>query len=135
MGILYSLLLIVLGLLAAQEYIVSKLPASRKLIDALDGYAEYAGIAGLVLGIHWLIEGVGLVGHPGISPLIILKIWGSALVTLALGLIFGLSLIRRFLNDNAATFLAKADELRTSLLPYRKELGLASLALGVIFLF
>ena len=135
MGILLSILLIVLGLLGAETMIAEKAPpACRNYLAKLRPYQESLGLGGLILGLLSLIEWITWLPHIGHAPSHMLLWLMVALLTLSLGLIFGLEPIRRNLKNPGVALFATADGLRTKLLPSQQIIGLAAIAVGVLYL-
>ena len=133
MEIILGILLIILGLLAAEVFIVSKLPAAANLIARLHPYQEAIGITALVIGFLTFLEWVTVwLPHLNLFPLRGLIALAAVFAAVSLGLIFGLDTLRRNLKDPIPPLILSADTLRLKLLPYKEMLGLAAIVLGII---
>jgi hypothetical protein len=132
MGIILGILLVVLGLLAAENFIVSKIPAAKDLIAKLRVYEEAIGITGMVIGFLSFLEWLSWLPHLNLFLLRGLIALASVLVAFALGLIFGLEALRRNLKDPTPAVIIHLDGIRFKLVPYKELLGLAGLVLGII---
>jgi hypothetical protein len=138
MSIIFCLLLIVLGLLAAQDFLGQKAPIFKKCSDALNPYSDYIGLAGLVVGVLWVLEVITtiftllhiLFSHPffALMPIIL------SLLMLSLGLILGLNYALKLIGNPQNAFIAKVTQIRDSLTAHKKNLGLAGVGLGLLFL-
>lgn len=131
MGLLFSLLLVVLGMLVAEDFLSAKQPAMRKVYDVLNPYADYLGCAGLVCGLIWILDGFTFLRY---FPMHSMAIWGLSVLMLAHGLILSLDYARKLFIDPSSTFILKIAHWRDALLPYRKELGIAAIVLGLIYI-
>ena len=135
MGFLFSLLLIVLGILAAESLVIKKVPAMKDVVAKLSRYKETFGIAGLLVGAVSFIEWIMVLSY--FRPPVLLM--GVALITtlllFVLGLIFSLDWIRRKLSDPNAALLVKIDALRIKLLPFQQRVGVAAIVFGILHLF
>lgn len=125
---IYGLSLMLLGVLSAASFIVSKRPDARELIEKLARYQGYFGVIGALWGVWVLIQCVlnlRLVGLP-------LGLWLTQLavgaVLLGNGFLLGYNLAMSWVKDEAAR--AHASEVYKKLVPYQTRLGLAAIALG-----
>jgi hypothetical protein len=134
MGKLFSIVLILLGVLAARDFISGKVPASRKLIDSLYAYADYLGITGIIFGILWILIAISMLHLITVNLFLVLEVWLGALLLFAVGLIFGYGMSCKMAGEPIPGWLAKVGTWRDRLLPHQKELGLASIVIGVIYL-
>ena len=135
MGLLFCILLILLGVLGLSTVIVEKVPAAKSAIAKLVEYQEIIGVIGIVLGtlslFMWLISAHYIFAF----PLRILLALAAVLIELALGIIFGLPWLRKnTLKDPAVPFTIKMENLRNRLLPKQRELGFVALVIGVLYL-
>ncbi len=134
MGLVFSLLLIVLGALVAQDFLFEKVPASKKFIEKLNPHKEYIGAAGLVFGLVWLLDAIGWLRYVNLFPLHILEIWISAGLLMTIGMMLSIDLLKKIMNNPVPSLLTKASQWRDDLAPYKKHLGIAAMALGLIYI-
>ncbi len=133
MGIVVSILLMLLGLLAAEAAIAPKAPpAFNNLLAKLRPYQEPMGIAGILLGLLSLLEWISWLSRMNYAPVRMLLALAVVLLTVGLGIIFGFDAIRRNLKDSASPFFLKVDEFRTKILPYKEIMGYAGIVLGLL---
>lgn len=132
MILFFSIVLFLSGLLAAEAQVSAALPKAKPFIEKLAPYQEMLGGAGIVLGVHYLIASVDTIGRLHSAPLHYLLMLAAVVVLLALGLLFGLEIIRRNLKDTSLPFFQRLEGGRAWALRFQKVLGIAALALGVI---
>jgi len=132
MGILFGLLLIVLGGLAAQDYLNEKAPPLKPALAAVNPYAQYIGLTCLLMGIIGLLQSLSILRYVGSHPLMVLVALAVSLLTLTLGLMLGLPLVHKVMNEPTPAFLVKVDKWVAGMAPHRKQLGLAAIALGIL---
>ena len=135
MGLILGLLLIVLGLVAARDFLVEKVPAMRRFIDALQPFAQYAGLAALLFGFVGLIQAVGMLRYFGYGPVYMLMWWITIALLFALGLIFSIDFFNRVVVQPSPAFLVKVNRFTARLLPHKRNLGLAGIVFGILILF
>ncbi|MCS6912590.1 MAG: hypothetical protein RMK29_19820 [Myxococcales bacterium] len=125
---IYGLSLMLLGVLSAASFIVSRRPDAKELIEKLAKYQGYFGVVGALWGAWVLVRCVldlRLVGLP-------LGLWLTQVAVGAMllgnGFLLGYNLAMSWLKDEAAR--AHASQVYQKLLPYQTRLGLAAIVLG-----
>jgi hypothetical protein len=136
MGLLFSILLIILGALAVYPAVVQTWPATREWLDKLVPYQGIFGIVMLVWGVVWALR---LLADTGImmrfAPIIWLVSLAGAVVAILLGLLLGYALIEQYALRNNVQFQQRGAVYRAKLLTRQASLGWAAIVLGaVIFL-
>ncbi len=132
MGLLFTVALILLGLIGARGAVAEKLPASQKYIDPLKSNQQIIGIIGFVLGIIALFRWVEALAYLKLYPINALFGLALILIELALSFIFGLDAIRPTLKGQGAQFMLKAETFRSKLLPYQKILSIIAIVCGAL---
>lgn len=135
MVIVFSILLILLGLLGAEGFVTAKLPATKASIEKLKAFQEMLGLLGLVFGCIFLVNWLDMFGRFRVAPAHFFIMFGSVFSMLALGLVFGLELVRRNLKDTSSTLFIKLDNFRNFALRFQQRFGIAALILGVVTFF
>ena len=131
---IYGIILIILGLLAAPSLLLAKKPDAKETLDKLAPIQGWLGLIffiGGVFSIIMVILAMGLLGH---------GIWGiiwwitqlaCALIQTALGFLLGYSLIVKYgLSKNEAA-KAKGEQLMAKLQPLQGKVGLLGIIIGV----
>jgi hypothetical protein len=127
-------LLFVGGVLGASSLIVAKKPDAKELLAKLVPYQAGIGVALLAIGILSLLRGIGDFGLMfRMIPIRSIAVYGSIIVAILLGFIFGMPLIAQWIpGDSPAE--QKASEMSKKLAPYQTILGLAAIGLSLLFL-
>jgi hypothetical protein len=129
---LFSIALIVLGLLAIPSLIISKKPQAKELFDKVAPYQGWFGVIFAIIGIVDIIITI-----INIRLLTVVPIWWIlslliAAVEIALGFILGYSLIHKYVLSKNAEADEKGKELLNKLLPLQGKLGVVAIILGVL---
>jgi hypothetical protein len=128
------LLLIAGGLLGASSLIVAKKPDAKELLAKLVPFQAGIGIALLVIGVLNLLRSVGHITDMfRFAPLAAIALFGSVVVAILLGFLFGMPLIAQWIpGDSPAE--QKANEMSKKLAPFQTILGIAAIALALLML-
>ncbi|MDX6693616.1 MAG: hypothetical protein QOF02_1219 [Blastocatellia bacterium] len=137
MSVLFALLLIVAGALAAASLIIKNQPNARDLIAKL---VPFQGIIGIILMI-WALVILLFNFLPNFSllfqfvPIRALLALVALLVAIALGFLLGYGLIAQYaLNKNAGA-ASSGEAARMKLAPIQGPLGIVGIVLGLWMLF
>jgi len=134
---IYAILLIIFGLLAIPSLIIAKKPDAKELYDKVAPFMGIIGIVAILNGLWdlWIaITNLGALsaGFRGIF------LWffflAMALVQLALGFIMAYGLISKHLLSKNETAKAKGEATLAKLVPLQGKLGIAAIALGIIYI-
>jgi len=130
---LFSILLIVVGVLAAYPGIVRARPDAKEILDKILPYQGFIGIVALIWGALNLLRLLLHFGTMSMMPAawLILALAGN-IVAVLLGLLLGYGLIAQYLLNNSPAARQRGEELRSKLLARQVTLGWAGIALGVI---
>ena len=133
MRVLFSILLIVVGLLAAYPGIVRARPDAKDLLDKLVPFQGWLGIAALIWGAINLLRILLHLGMMTMMPVmwLILLVAGDVVAVL-LGLILGYGLIAQYVLTGSSDARRRTEEWRAKLLTRQVALGWAGIILGVL---
>ena len=133
MGWLFSIFLFVVGAMAVYPAVVQTWPASRQLLDKL---MPYQGVIGIVATIWGLISALRLLSWAGsmmhFAPIIWVLSLAGALLAIALGLLFGYSLIASNVLSNNPQFQRRGEDIRAKLLARQGPLGWGAMIVGAV---
>jgi len=129
MSYLSGIWLVVLGVLAAPNLVISKKPEAKEILDKLIPYQGWFGAVSAIYGVIDVIRFLGRMRWFDLIPVGMLTFIVGALVTLALGLLLGIGVIKSFVGSDEAK--AKMDELIAKLAPKQGTLGLVGLIVGI----
>lgn len=133
MGLIFSVLLIVAGLLGASSLIVAKKPDARQMLDKLVPYQAIIGVALLAIGLwnaRHIIDAFRIIS---VAPLLGLTAVGSIVSSVLLGFMFGMPQIAKWAPGEGAAE-QKGMELSRKLAPFQLILGIVALASGLLSL-
>ena len=137
MGLLFALLLIVAGVLAAASLIVSKQPNAREMIAKI---VPYQGIIGIILLIWSLIVFLFsvlpvlgfIMRFDALTGLLVLATFA---VAIGLGFLLGYGLIKQYALSKNADMSRGGDAMQMKLAKLQGPLGLIGIGLGLWMLF
>ena len=130
---LFSILLIIVGALAAYNGIVRNWPNMRQGLDKIVPYQGWFGIAALVWGVINLIHLLLHLGMMSMMPpfWVILAVVANVVAVL-LGLVLGYGLIAQYLLTNNPDARRKGEDMRAKVVARQVALGWAAIVLGVL---
>ena len=127
--IVFGLLAIIAGALAAANFVIEKLPNTKEYIEKMIPYQAVIGAVALVLSVLKLLDAFAL-KMDNFSLIINLCCIAS---TAIVGFLLGFPMVQQFMaNDENSK--AKAEEIRKKLSAYQVIAGLIALASGVYVL-
>jgi len=115
MGIVYTILMFLLGVLGAANLIAAKSSAAADLIKPLRPIQGYLGVAGFVVGVYWLIQCVLHLGSTSVISFV------TAGTMMALGLLMGVGILKAFVSESLVEKLS----------PYQGVLGVVAIVLAI----
>jgi hypothetical protein len=130
MGLLFTLLLIVAGVLGAAALIIQKKPDARELIAKLVPFQGIIGIALLILSLIFFIRILSVLGYM-FQSLVGLLLLLSILVGIVLGFLLGYGLINQYVLSKNVGAAAGGAGVQASLAKYQGPLGIVAIVLGV----
>ena len=127
--IVFGLLAIIAGALAAANFVIEKLPNTKEYIEKMIPYQAVIGAVALVLSVLKLLDAFAL-KMDNFSLIINLCCIAS---TAIVGFLLGFPMVQQFMaNDENSK--AKAEEIRKKLSAYQVIAGLIALGSGVYVL-
>jgi len=129
MGLVNGLWLVVLGILGAASLIVAKKPNAKELIDKLAPYQGWIGAVSALWGVWGIISAVLNLRLLGIWPILWVTMLADPVLSVALGLLLGVGVLKGFIKDPTAQ--AKMDETIVKLAPKQGMLGLVAIGVGI----
>ena len=119
---LFSIIAILGGLIAASSLIIAKKPNAQELLDKLTPYQGWIGVVLLV----WSIRGIlGLLSYFSIIFLI------ANAVMFTVGFLLAYGLLSKYLLEKNETAKEKGQQLRAKLVKFQVPAGVILFALGV----
>jgi hypothetical protein len=129
---LYAIITIVGGLLAASAFVVARKPNAQELIDKLTPYQGWIGICLFAWGV-WMT--IGFVLHLNVwlhVPVLWLATYlGLTAVNVGVGFLLGFGLLTKYVLSKSPAAMARGQELRQKLVGIQIPLGLTAMGLGV----
>jgi hypothetical protein len=134
-GLLLPIVAILIGLVGAASYLVSRIPSMRKTIEKLAMYQAGIGAAGAVIGI---LQGMDILFSSAKGPGVFM-LWLVAVLTcfscVLVGLILGYPLLQSIiLDDLSEESRKKAEGFRNAIAPFQILCGLMALGGGFYLL-
>ncbi len=130
MSIVFCLVGILLGVVAASSYIISKFPNAEEHISKLKKYEGYIGAIAVLFAIFQLFSLGRVHGIEFILAIV------AIVAFLVAGTVLGWPIIQELVvTELEEKNRKKADELYNRLIPYKILAGLVSLGVGVMLLF
>ena len=138
MDLLFPILTIVGGLIAASSLLIAKKPDAKELFEKVAPYQGMIGVGMLVLGVLWTLRVLpNLGGLMKAAPLSAVLTIGTLAGTILIGFLLGYGLISKFAlskneaaKEKGALMLAKISRVQVPLGLLTAGLAAASLVLG-----
>ena len=124
-----GLWLALLGVLAAPNLIISKKPEAKEIIAKLAPYQGWIGACSAVWGLIKVFQCFKYFRVFSVVPVGVITVIASAFLTLALGLLLGIGVIKSFIGSEDAK--AKMDEMMAKLAAKQGILGLLGIIVGI----
>ena len=125
MTILYSIWLVVLGVMAAPNLIIAKKPEAKEILDKLVPYQGWFGAVSTVWGIIQLFRFLKWLDLFSVIPVVMITWLASLILYIVLGFLLGIGVIKTFVKT------PKLDELVAKLAPKQGTLGLVAMIVGI----
>jgi hypothetical protein len=129
MGLVNGIWLAVLGVLGAANLIIARKPDAKELIGKLAPYQGWIGAISAIWGAWGIISSILSLGLLAYLPLVWITLLANAILSLALGLLLGVGVLKTFIKNPTA--VDKMDTTITKLAPYQGTLGLIAIGVGV----
>jgi len=128
---IYGIILLLLGVLAASSVIVKNKPDAKELIDKLVPIQGWLGFVACFWGVWGIIQAVLNLGMLGTWPIWWATWLATSIVTASLGLLLGFSLLSKFVLSKNEAAMAKGEALRMKLAGYQIPLGFIAIGLAI----
>ena len=131
MYIVWSLALIVCGILAASSFIIAKRPDAKKYIDQLVPIQGWVGLVVCCVGLWnvvWMLLHISVIR---IIPLTYTVVLAMGVAMIGLGFLLGYGLINQYALSKNPEAAARGVVAQQKLASVQVPLGLAGIALGV----
>lgn len=130
MGYLFTVVLILGGVLGCAGLIVAKKPDAKELIGKLQPFQAVIGVALLVVGVLNLLDAIRLLKFVGAMPVLVITLFAAVVSAIVLGIMFGMPMVAKL----SASGAAKGEELGRKLAPYQTLVGLVAIGSGLLLL-
>lgn len=129
---LAGLTLIIISILAAPSFILSKAPKFKQYLDKVTPYQGWIGVIACIWGVYGVLAdclfGIGLVGS---APLYWATLLVVNLLLVALGFMLGYTLIYQYVLSKNEAAKAKGEKVLAKLTPMQNTLGIVGLFIGL----
>jgi hypothetical protein len=132
MGILFPILVIIAGILAASSVVIQKLPDSAEYINKIKPYEGFIGAGSLIMGAFTLFSFTRILA----SPFLIMAGTFTCIVSsLIMGFLLGYPVLQDlFLDDLGEASRKKSEDIYEKLTPYKVTSGLVGIGAGLTIL-
>lgn len=127
----YGIIMIVAGLLAAPQLIAGKSKSAEDLLKKMAPYQGWFGLVLFVWGVWGIISSVLNLAWLTATPIWWITYLAMALLETALGLLLGFNLIDQYILSKNPTSAAKGKELHAKLVPKQKLFGILGIIAGL----
>ncbi len=128
---IYGILLVVLGILAAPSLLLSKKPNAKELLDKITPYQGWIGLIFCIWGIFGIIQAIFGIGLLSSAPIWWLSWMAANLLEASLGFLLGYGMISQLLLSKNEKAKEKGEQLLAKLTPLQGKLGLIAIILGL----
>ena len=129
---LYTILSIVGGLIAASSFVIARKPDAKELFDRLAPYQGFIGIGMLTVGILWLLQVLPHIADIlKAAPLQGGVTLGALVCTILVGFVLGYGLLSKYVLSRSEVAQEKGAQMLVKLSRIQVPLGLATVGLGI----
>ena len=125
----YGLWLVVIGVLAAPNLVVSRKPEAKEWIDKLVPFQGWMGVISLIWGIVQVIRFLTKLRWFEYIPTAFITWIVYAVCLVIIGILLGMNVIKSFVSNEEAK--EKMNQLVTKLAPKQGTFGLISIIVGL----
>jgi hypothetical protein len=129
MGYVTFAALIVLGVLGAANLIIARKPDAKELIAQIAPYQGWIGAISALWGAWWLVHWVLNMKFYLTYTVLGITFLANGLLLLALGLLFGVGVLKSFIKEPKA--VEKLDLTVSKLSPFQSKLGIAAIVVAL----
>ncbi|MDC0230949.1 hypothetical protein OAK19_03200 [Aureispira] len=132
MNLIFSLIAIVAGVLAASSVVIKKLPDASDIIDKIKPYEGYVGAAALAMAIFSLFSLKTILRANTLTIGVSFASIGACVV---MGFLLGYPVLQDlFIDDLGEEAKSKSEEMYNRLTPYKVTSGLVAIGTGLYLL-
>lgn len=128
---IWGITLILLSIIAVPSLILAKKPDAKELLEKVEPYQGWIGLAFCFWGIWGVITAILNIGWLSVWPVWWITLLAGNLIEAILGFMLGFGLINKFFLSKNEAAKAKANQLREKLAPKQGKLGLIGIAVGI----
>jgi hypothetical protein len=128
---IWGITLILLSIIAVPSLILSKKPDAKELLEKIEPYQGWIGLAFCFWGVWGIITAILNIGWLTTWPIWWITLLAGNLIEAVLGFMLGFGLINSLVLSKNEAAQEKANKLREKLAPKLGKLGLLGLAVGV----
>ena len=127
---IWGITLILLSIIAVPSLILAKKPDAKELLEKIEPYQGWIGLAFCFWGVWGVISTVLNIGWLTTWPIWWITLLAGNLIEAVLGFMLGFGLINSLVLSKNEAAKEKANKLREKLAPKLGKLGLLGLAVG-----
>ncbi|NMM48734.1 hypothetical protein [Marinigracilibium pacificum] len=127
---IYGITLIVLGVLASPNLLLSKKPNAKEILDKITPYQGWIGLLFCIWGVWGLIQSILNISLLSHWPIWWITWFASSAVEAVLGFILGYGMINKLLLSKNEEAKRKGEQLLAKLAPVQGKLGLFGIIVG-----
>ncbi len=132
MGVLFPIIVIIAGILAASAVVIQKLPDSAEYINKIKPYEGFIGAGSLIMGAFTLFSFTRIMASPFLMMTSTFTCIGSSLI---MGFLLGYPVLQDlFLDDMGEASRKKSEDIYEKLTPYKVTSGLVGIGAGMTIL-
>ncbi len=131
---LFPILTIAGGLVAASSLIIARKPNAQQLFDKVAPYQGFLGVGLFAVGVLWAIRVVPHIGAIASAPLTLGLTLAAIALDLGLGFLLGYGLLNKWLLSKNEAAKARGAEILAKLAVVQVPLGCAAMASGIAVL-
>ncbi|MBL4773595.1 MAG: hypothetical protein JKX98_08355 [Alcanivoracaceae bacterium] len=131
MTFVFILTLIIIGAVAAADYIEHKIPQTKTALDFIKPHDAWIGLVSLILGIFWLLSIVISLGtRLRIDPIATLVFIVSLSLLIILGTILAQNYIKQYTGKNKS-IIDFNQKMMAKFMPMKEKLGQLAIVTGL----
>ncbi|WP_430907589.1 hypothetical protein [Maribacter sp. 2-571] len=126
----WGISLVLLSIIAVPSLILSKKPNAKELLEKIEPYQGWIGMAFCIWGLWGIVQAILHIGWLSSAPIWWVTFLAGNIISAILGFMLGLGLMNKLFLSKNETARAKAEELRGKIAPKLGKLGIVGIAVG-----